>query len=64
MYSWEIYTELERNNYVISIELYNKICESPQVLKIKYEPFGSYYELSTTDGYNWRFKVEKEKKGI
>ena len=60
MYSWEIHTELERNNYVISVEIYNKICESPQVLKIKYEPFGDSYELYTTDGYYWRFKIVKE----
>lgn len=62
MYSWEIHSELERNNYVISVEIYNKICDSPQVQKIKYEPFGDYYELSTEDGYYLKFKVIKEKK--
>lgn len=60
MYSWEIHGELERNNYVISVETYKKICDSPQVYKIKYEPFGDYYELSTTDGYYWKFKVERK----
>lgn len=64
MYSWEIHTELEKNNYIIPVEIYNKICESPQVLKIKYEPFCDSYELYTTDGYCWRFKIVKEKKGI
>lgn len=60
MYSWEIHAELERNNYIISVEIYNEICKSPQVQKIKYEPFGDYYELYTNDEYYWKFRVIKE----
>lgn len=62
MYSWEIHNELSKSNYIISSEVYKKICDSPQIQKIKYEPFGDYYEIYTNDGYYWRFKVERNDK--
>ena len=37
MFSWEIRDELEKYNYRISSEIYKKICDSPQIQKIKYE---------------------------
>lgn len=59
MFSWEIRDELEKYNYRISSEIYKKICDSPQIQKIKYEPFGDYYELYTDDGYYYKFTVYK-----
>ena len=63
MFSWEIRDELEKHNYRISSEIYKKICDSPQIQKIKYEPFGDYYELYADDGYYFKFTVYKENKG-
>ena len=60
MYSWEIHNELEKYNYVIPLCVYDNICNSQQVRRIKYEPFDDCYELYTTDGYYWRFKIVKE----
>ena len=59
MFSWEIRDELEKYNYRISSEIYKKICASPQIQKIKYEPFGDYYELYTDDGCYYKFTVYK-----
>ena len=59
MFSWEIRDELEKYNYRISSEIYKKICDSPQIQKIKYEPFGDYYELYTDDGCYYKFTVYK-----
>lgn len=60
MFSWEIHNKLEKYNYKISSDIYKEICNSPQVCKIKYEPFGDYYELYTYDGYYWKFTVTKK----
>ena len=60
MYSWEINQFLEQRNYNIDSEDYIKICNSSsQISKIKYEPFGNYFEMWTSDGYYWKFKVKK-----
>ena len=59
MFSWEIRDELEKYNYRISSEIYKKICDSPQIQKIKYESFGDYYELYTDDGCYYKFTVYK-----
>lgn len=62
MYSWEIHAILEKYNYVIPLDVYYNICESPQVQIIKFVSLGDYYELSTTDGYYCKFTIDKEKK--
>ena len=61
MYSWEINQFFEQRNYNIDSEYYLKICNSlNQIFKIKYEPFGNYFEIWTDDRYEWKFKVEKK----
>lgn len=65
MYSWEINQFLEHRNYNIDSEDYLKICNSSnQISKIKYEPFGDYFEIWTNDNYYWKFSVYKGVKGI
>ena len=65
MYSWEITQFFEQRNYKIDSEDYLKICNSSnQISKIKYEPFGDYFEIWTGDGYYWKIKVfRKGEKG-
>ena len=65
MYSWEITQFFEQRNYKIDSEDYLKICNSSnQISKIKYEPFGDYFEIWTGDGYYWQIKVfRKGEKG-
>lgn len=63
MYSWEIQRELEKYNYNIPASCYNEICgidNNPQIVRIKYEPYGDYFEMYTNDGYSWRFKVYRD----
>lgn len=58
MYSWEIDELMRISNYYISSDAYLKInAESPQVIRVKYEPFNDNFEMETNDGYQWRFKV-------
>ena len=61
MYSWEITQFFEQRNYKIDSEDYLKICNSSnQISKIKYEPFGNYFEIWTNDNYYWRITVYRK----
>ena len=63
MYSWELQRELEKYNYNIPLSCYREICDiekNPQIARIKYEPFDSYFEMWTNDGFSWRFKVYRD----
>lgn len=64
MYSYEINELLKRSNFQISSDVYWQICKSPQVCRVKYNPYGDYVELWTSDGNYWKFTVhdKKEKK--
>lgn len=58
MYSCEIDSIIKQNNYIIYSDIYINICStSPQINHIKYEPFGNYFEVWTSDGYYWKIKV-------
>ena len=57
MYSWEISQILEQNNYNVTVDVYNEICKSSQISRVKYEPFGDYFEIWTKDNYYWKFQV-------
>ena len=50
MYSYEISELLTRSNYRIPSDVYWKICESPQVCRVKYNPYGDCIEIWTSDG--------------
>ena len=63
MYSWEINKFFEQRNYNIDSENYLKICNSSnQIYKIKYEPFGDYFEIWTNDNYYWKITVYERNK--
>ncbi len=51
---------LELNNYNINSETYSNICStSPQITRIKYSPFGNFFEIWASDGY-WKFMVYRK----
>ena len=61
MYSCEINQFFEQRNYNIDSEDYIKICNSSnQISKIKYEPFGNYFEIWTNDNYYCRITVYRK----
>ena len=57
MYSYEINELLKRSNFRISSDVYWQICESPQVCRVKYNPYGDYVELWASDGNYWKVNV-------
>ena len=58
MYSHEIDELLKRCNYSLLSNQYVDIFHSsPQISCVKYKPFGNYFEMSTSDGYYWKFSV-------
>jgi len=58
MFSHEIQTLLEHNNYAIKSDIYFDIIKnSPQIDHVKYAPFGNYFEAWTNDNYYWKFGV-------
>lgn len=59
MYSYEINKTLESQNYNIDSETYMDICNtSPQISRVKYEPFEDNFNIWTNDNYHWAFKVK------
>ncbi len=59
MYSYEINETLESQNYNIDSEAYMNICNtSPQISRVKYEPFEDNFNIWTNDNYHWTFKVK------
>lgn len=44
MYSYEINELLTKNNFRIPSDVYRKICESPQICRVKYNPYGDCVE--------------------
>ncbi len=60
MYSCEIDKLLQEQNYNINSETYINICAtSPQIKRVKYTPYGNYYEIWASDGY-WKFTVYRK----
>lgn len=58
MYSYEIENLLKLKSYLISVEEYFKICDSSQVINIKYFKDNTF-EVWTNDNYYFKFKVLK-----
>ena len=61
MYSWEIQQLMELKQYVLEVNEYLKICESPQIVRITYKPFSDEFYIETDDRYKWTFKVRSKK---
>lgn len=60
MYSYEIQQILESNNYNINSETYlNILSTSPQIERVKYNPYGNYFETWASDRY-WKFSVYRK----
>lgn len=61
MFSWEINQTLESQNYNIDSEAYTDICRtSPQITRVKYDPYSKSFEIWTNDNNYWKFSVHKK----
>ena len=61
MYSYEIDNILKSKNYKIDSDTYLHICStSPQLTRIKYNPYCSYFETWSNDNYYWKFNVYRK----
>ena len=59
MYSYEINQTIVSQNYNIDSETYMDICNtSPQISRVKYEPFEDNFNIWTNDNYHCNFKVK------
>lgn len=60
MYSWEIDEILRNNNFNLESRVYLNVFNnerSPQIKSVLYNGYMDDFEVITTDGYCWRFKV-------
>ena len=56
---------MKYKNYLLKVKEYlNIIDTSSQISRVKYDPYGNYYEIWTKDNYYWKFYLEpiEEKK--
>lgn len=59
MYSYEINQILKSQNYNIDSITYLNICNtSPQIIRVKYEPYEDNFNIWTNDNYHWNFKLK------
>ena len=60
MYSWEIQQLMEYKNYLLTCKEYiDMFYGSPQITRVRYNPYSNDYELWTNDNYYTKFKVYK-----
>lgn len=61
MYSSEIDQIIESQYYNIDSETYMDICNtSPQISRVKYEPYDNKYEIWTNDNFYWKINVYRK----
>lgn len=61
MYSYEITQTLELQDYNLDSETYINICRtSPQISRVKYDPYSNSFEVWTNDNSYWRFSVYRK----
>lgn len=61
MYSCEINQILESQNYNIDSETYINICDtSPQISRVKYDPYDNKYDIWTNDNFYWKINVYRK----
>ena len=65
MDSYEIDQTLKSQKYNINFDIYLNICQSsPQLSKIKYNPYENFFEIWTKDNYYWQFFVYRKENKI
>lgn len=58
MYSFEIDQAIKSRNYIVDSKVYLHICQSsPQISRVKYDPFQNNFDIWTNDKYHWTFRV-------
>lgn len=61
MYSCEIDMTMRLKNYNIDSGTYAHICKSsPQIKRVRYEPYGNFFEMWTKDSHYWKFTVYRQ----
>ena len=61
MYSYEIDQTIKSQNYNIKSDIYLNICNtSPQISRVKYDPYDNKYEILTDDNYYWKISVYRK----
>ena len=61
MFSWEITQIMESTNFNIDSKTYLHMCStSPQLIHIKFEPYGQFFEAWSQDGCYWKFTVYRK----
>lgn len=61
MYSYEIDKIIKSQSYNIDSVTYIDICNtSPQISRVKYDPYNNKYEISTNDNYYWKINVYRK----
>ena len=61
MYSYEIEQLLKMRNYLLSVKEYFDICDnSPQIVRVTYNPFDDIFIIYTNDNYEFKFKVRSK----
>lgn len=59
MYSYEINNLIEYRNYLLKVEEYlNILGTSPQISRVKYDPYSDSFEIWTNDNCYWKFRLE------
>ncbi len=62
MYSWEIDKLLKLKNYLLGSKEYLELCSnSSQITRVTYNPYDDTFYIKTNDGYEWVFKVRRDK---
>lgn len=65
MYSHEIDRKVKSYNYNIDSETYLDICNtSPQISRLKYNPYENKYEIWTNDEYSWKINVYRKENEV
>lgn len=61
MYTFEIEQVMQQYNYDLPSKVYSKILDStPQIQRVKFNPYGRRFEIWTNDGGYWNFAVHYE----
>ena len=60
MYSHEIQQLMELRNFLITFQDYVNLCNtSPQITGVYYDYEKDYFNIKTTDNYDWSFKIRR-----